>query len=60
MDDSMRSGQMGIDQTKIQTIQDCLEKQFVDVTFAFKDRPTFVFNNGVAKQSWNSFLTKRF
>ena len=51
---------MGIDQTKIQTIQDCLEKQFVDVTFAFKDRPTFVFNNGVAKQSWNSFLTKRF
>ena len=60
MDNSMKLGQLGIDQTKIQTIQECLEKQFVDVTFAFKDRPTFVFNNGVAKQSWNLIFNEAF
>lgn len=60
MDDSMKLEQLGIDQTKIQAIQACLEKQFADVRFAFKDRPTFVFNNGVDKQSWNLIFNEAF
>lgn len=60
MDDSMKLGQLGIDQNKIQAIQACLEKQFADVKFAFKERPTFVFNNGVDKQSWNLIFNEAF
>ncbi|MGZ8384171.1 MAG: hypothetical protein ACXWWE_09190 [Nitrospira sp.] len=56
----MNSGQFGIDQTKIQTIRECLEKQFVGVQFSFKDRPTFVFNNGGDKQSWNLIFNEAF
>ena len=47
----MDSGQGGIDPIKIQVIRECLEKQFVDVTFSQKIRPTFTFKDGVRKLS---------
>ncbi len=50
----------GIDPVKVQTIQDCLKTQFADVTFAFKDRPTFVFTNGLDKQSWILIVNESF
>lgn len=47
----MDSGQGGIDPIKIQVIRECLEKQFIDVTFSQKIRPTFTFKDGVRKLS---------
>jgi hypothetical protein len=49
----MDSGKCGIDPNTIQTIRKCLEKQFADVKFSQNIRPTFVFHNGVEKQSWH-------
>lgn len=54
----------GIDPRKIQTVRDCLEKQFADVKFSHNIRPTFSFKNVDRKLSWllvinAEFLTDR-
>jgi hypothetical protein len=57
---TMDSGKCGIDPIKIQTIRECLEKQFVDVKFSQNIRPTFIFNNGVSKLSWHLVINEEF
>lgn len=54
------SGKGGIDPPKIQSIRECLEKQFVDVKFRQDIRPTFSFTNGVGKQSWHLVINEEF
>jgi hypothetical protein len=49
----MNSGTDGIEPSTIQTIQACLEKQFVGVKFSQHLRPTFAFHHGVEKHSWH-------
>ena len=56
----MDSGKCGIDPIKIQTIRNCLEKQFADVKFSQDIRPTFVFHHGVEKQSWHVVFNEQF
>jgi hypothetical protein len=56
----MDSGKCGIDPIKIQTIRQCLEKQFSGVTFSQNIRPTFVFHHGVEKQSWHVVFNEQF
>lgn len=56
----MDSGQGGIDPIKIQAIRECLEKQFVDVTFSQKVRSTFTFHNGVPKLPWLLVMNEGF
>ncbi len=56
----MDSGKYGIDPMKTQAIRHCLEKQFANVTFSQNIRPTFVFHNGVAKQSWHLVFNEQF
>jgi|SRR6185312_3101407 len=56
----MDSGQGGIDPIKIQAIRECLEKNFVDVTFSQKIRPTFTFKDGVRKLSWLLVMNQEF
>lgn len=56
----MDSGTCGIDPMKIQTIRNCLEKQFANVTFSQKVRPTFVVHHGVEKQSWHVVFNEQF
>ena len=56
----MASGKCEIDPTKIQTIRECLEKQFVDVKFSQSIRPTFTFHNGVRKLSWLLVMNEEF
>lgn len=41
-----------IDPRKIQTVRNCLEKQFVDIKFSPNIRPTFSFKNVDRKLSW--------
>jgi hypothetical protein len=60
MEESMDSGTSGIDPIKIQAIWHCLEKQFANVTFSQKIRPTFVFHHGVEKQSWHVVFNEQF
>ncbi|MGC4099415.1 MAG: hypothetical protein QM706_20110 [Nitrospira sp.] len=49
----MDTGKRGVDPTiKIQTIQECLGKQFIDVKFSQNVRPTFTFHSGVPKLPW--------
>jgi len=56
----MDSSQGGIDPINIQAIRECLEKQFVDVTFTQKIRPTFTFKDGVRKLSWLLVMNQEF
>ncbi len=56
----MDKGNRGIDPITIQTIRDCLEKQFVDVKYNQAIRPTFIFNNGVGKVSWHLVMNEEF
>ena len=56
----MDSGKCAIDPIKIQTIRECLEKQFVDVKFSQAIRPTFTFNSGVGKLSWHLVINQEF
>ena len=56
----MDSGTCEIDPIKIQTIRECLEKQFVDVKFSQAIRPTFIFNTGVGKLSWHLVINREF
>ncbi|MEK6787136.1 MAG: hypothetical protein AABY61_16805 [Nitrospirota bacterium] len=56
----MDSEKCGIDPIKIQTIRNCLEKQFIGVTFSQKIRPTFIFHHGVEKQSWHVVFNEQF
>ncbi len=56
----MDNGQCGIDPITVQTIRDCLEKQFVDVKFSQVIRPMFIFNNGVGKVSWHLVMNEEF
>jgi hypothetical protein len=60
MEESMDSGTCGIDPIKIQAIRHCLEKQFANVTFSQKIRPTFVVHHGVEKQSWHVVFNEQF
>jgi|GEM_PF-2064124 len=60
MKTSIDSGQGGIDPIKIQVIRECLEKEFVGVTFSEKIRPTFTFKNGVRKLSWLLVMNQEF
>lgn len=48
----MDRGECEIDPRTIQVIQECLEKQFVDVKFSRNPRPTFTFKAGDRKLSW--------
>ncbi|BFU91905.1 MAG: hypothetical protein NTAFB01_30920 [Nitrospira sp.] len=57
---SMDSGKGGIDPITIRTIQECLEKQFVDVKFSQNIRPTFIFSSGVGKLSWHLVINVEF
>ncbi len=50
----------GIDPNTIQTIRECLEKQFVDIKFSQNIRPTFGFHHGVEKQSWHLIFNEQF
>ncbi|UVT17311.1 MAG: hypothetical protein H8K04_07150 [Nitrospira sp.] len=54
------SGKGGMVPTKLQSIRECLEKQFVDVKFRQDIRPTFSFTNGVGKQSWHLVINEEF
>ncbi len=56
----MDSGKCGINPITIQTIRQCLEKQFSGVTFSQNIRPTFVFHHGVEKQSWHLVFNEQF
>jgi len=56
----MDSGKSGIDPITIQTIRDCLKKQFVDVKFSQTIRPTFSVHYGVEKQSWHLVFNEQF
>ena len=56
----MDSGKSGIDPIRIQTIRQCLEKQFLHVKFSQAIRPTFTFNSGVEKQSWHVVINEQF
>lgn len=56
----MDTSKRGVDPVKIQTIRECLEKQFVDVTFSQNIRPTFTFHNGVRKLSWLLVINSEF
>lgn len=56
----MDSGKCGIDPITIQTIRQCLEKQFSGVTFSQNIRPTFVFHHGVEKHSWHVVFNEQF
>ncbi len=56
----MNGGKGGIDQHTILTIQECLEKQFVDITFSQTIRPTFGFRHGIEKQSWHVVFNEQF
>lgn len=56
----MDSGKCGIDPIKIQTIRNCLEKQFTNVKFSQNIRPTFVCHNGAEKQSWHLVFNEQF
>ncbi len=49
-----------IDPMKIQTIQACLERQFRDVKFDQKIRPTFTFHHGDHKLSWLLVMHEEF
>jgi hypothetical protein len=60
MEKSMDSGKEGIDPNTIQTIRECLEKQFVAIKFSQTIRPTFVFHHGVEKQSWHLIFNEQF
>ncbi|MDK2745127.1 MAG: hypothetical protein NDI90_19690 [Nitrospira sp. BO4] len=54
------SGKDGMGPTKLQSIRECLEKQFVDVKFRQDIRPTFTFTNGAGKQSWHLVINEAF
>lgn len=56
----MDRGKGGIDPINVQTIRECLEKQFADVKFSQAIRPTFTFNGGVAKLSWHLVMNQEF
>ena len=56
----MDSGKCGINPITIQTIRQCLEKQFSGVTFSQNIRPTFVFHHGVEKHSWHVVFNEQF
>ena len=56
----MNSDKGGIDPKKIQAIRECLERQFVDITFSQTIRPTFIFHHGVEKQSWHLIFNEQF
>ena len=56
----MNRGNGGIEPGTIQTIQACLEKQFVGVKFSQNVRPTFAFHHGVEKQSWQVVFNEKF
>lgn len=56
----MDSGKCGIDPNTIQTIRECLEKQFADIKFSQNIRPTFAFHHGVVKQSWHLIFNEQF
>jgi hypothetical protein len=60
MEKSMDSGKVGIHPTTIQTIRECLEKQFVDIKFSQTIRPTFSFHHGIEKQSWHVIFNEQF
>lgn len=60
MEEYVDSGKCEIDPIKIQTIRECLEKQFVDVKFSQNLRPTFIFNNGASKLSWHLVINSEF
>jgi hypothetical protein len=60
MEKSVDSGECGIDPITIQTIRNCLEKQFADIKFSQNIRPTFVFHDGVEKQSWHVVFNQQF
>ncbi len=56
----MDSGTCGIDPLTIQTIRNCLAKQFAGITFSQNIRPTFVFHRGGEKQSWHVVFNEQF
>lgn len=57
----MDTGKRGIDpMIKIQTIRECLEKQFMDVKFSQTVRPTFTFHNGIPKLPWLLVINPEF
>lgn len=56
----MNSPTATIDPIKIQTIQACLERQFSNVTFDQKIRPTFTFHHGDHKLSWLLVMHEEF
>ncbi|MDF0674343.1 MAG: hypothetical protein P0120_08380 [Nitrospira sp.] len=56
----MDTGKCGVNPITIQTIRECLEKQFVDVKFSQTIRPTFGFHHGVEKVSWLLVVNEEF
>lgn len=56
----MAGGTDGIHPHTIQTIQECLEQQFIDIKFSQQIRPTFAFRRGVEKQSWHVVFNEQF
>jgi hypothetical protein len=60
MEESMDAGTRGIDPLKIQTIRECLDKQFLGVKFSQTIRPTFTFHNGVPKLPWLLVINAEF
>ena len=56
----MDGGIRGIDPLKIQTIRECLDKQFLGVEFSQTIRPTFTFHNGVPKLPWLLVINAEF
>jgi len=56
----MDSGTGGIHPNTIRIIQECLEKQFVNIKFSQTVRPTFSVHHGVEKQSWHVVFNEQF
>lgn len=56
----MNRGKGGIEPRTIQTIQACLEKQFVGVKVSQNLRPTFTFKDGGHKVSWLLVINEDF
>ncbi|NJL17247.1 MAG: hypothetical protein HC938_08650 [Nitrospira sp.] len=56
----MASGTGSIDPNTIQTIRDCLERQFIDIKFNQTIRPTFGFRHRVEKHSWHVVFNEQF
>lgn len=56
----MDGGKCGVDPIKIQTIRECIERQFVDVKFRQDIRPTYTFNDGASKLSWHLIVNEEF